>query len=136
MVEFFRDRLDGVLYVIVALFALFLIMAIIGFIMERLKLEKEANEKVAHVGRGTVTPIQPVSIEISNEQVLEANNTTVQNIEVNENLPAVSEEPVEEFIIENYFKEPSNDQLNQDINVPNQQSTNVIVFEDPDTPNE
>ena len=58
MIHFFRDILDGPLYLIVAVVCIILIMAIIGFIMERKKLEKEEKEKKVVVD-GT-TPIEPV----------------------------------------------------------------------------
>ena len=51
MVEFFRDILDGPLYYVVVLIAIVLIMAIIGFIMERRQKEKQEKGKVAFVSR-------------------------------------------------------------------------------------
>lgn len=58
MIHFFRDVLDGPVYFIVFVVSIILIMAIIGFIMERLKLEKEEKDKRVVVA-GT-TPIEPV----------------------------------------------------------------------------
>lgn len=126
MVEFFRDKLDGALYIVVALIALFFIMAIIGFIMERLKLEKEEKEKFARVGRSVVTPvipIEPVAVEPKTEQIVDTNP-----------IPPTPQE--DDLIIENYFKEPNEKELEQQANMDNnqsyQQSQNVIVFDDPD----
>ena len=133
MVKFYRDSLNGVPYIIVALVSLFFIMAIIGFIMERLKLEKEAKESIAHVGRNAVTPvtpIEPVSVEtneqVDNSQILASNPAPAA---VNDDL-----------IIENFFKEPDaktlEEQQNQEINESNKQNQNVIIFDDPDEPKE
>lgn len=58
MIHFFRDILDGPLYIALVVVCIILIMAIIGFIMDRKKLEKEENEKRVVVG-GT-TPMEPV----------------------------------------------------------------------------
>lgn len=69
MIEFFRDVLNGPLYIVVSIIAIILIMAIIGFIMERKKLEKEHNEEIAHISNQqteTVTPIEPVNIQENN----------------------------------------------------------------------
>lgn len=58
MIPFFRDILDGPLYFIVLVISIILIMAIIGFIMERKQLEKQEKEKRVVVG--SPTPIEPV----------------------------------------------------------------------------
>ena len=47
--EFYRDVLNGPLYYIAVVVSVILIMAIIGFLMERKKLYKEAVGKIAHV---------------------------------------------------------------------------------------
>ena len=41
MVNFFRDVLNGPLYIVVVILSIIFIMAIIGFIMERKQKEKE-----------------------------------------------------------------------------------------------
>lgn len=46
MVWFFRDFLDGFLYIVVAFFSLVFIMAIIGFLMERKQLEKDEKNRM------------------------------------------------------------------------------------------
>lgn len=63
MIEFFRDVLDGPLYIVATILSIIFIMAIIGFIMERKKLEKEAKSKIAVVSTEEVTPITPVTVE-------------------------------------------------------------------------
>ncbi len=71
MIHFFRDILSGPLYIIISILALFFIMAIIGFLMERKKLEEEKNAHVAVISNKIpeqkkeqpVTPIAPVSME-------------------------------------------------------------------------
>ncbi len=60
MISFFRDFLDGPIYLILVVVCIILIMAIIGFIMERKKFEKEERNRIAVVG-GEVTPIKAVN---------------------------------------------------------------------------
>ncbi len=63
MIEFFRDVLDGPIYIVTTILSVIFIMAIIGFLMERKKLEKEAKEKMAVVSNSPeVTPISPISV--------------------------------------------------------------------------
>lgn len=71
MIEFFRDFLDGPLYIVVVILSVFFIMAIIGYLMEKKKLEKEKNDQIAVVSTPEVTPIEPVSVE-NNEVTTEA----------------------------------------------------------------
>ena len=81
MVKFFRDVLNGPLYIIVVILSIIFIMAIIGFIMERKQKEKESKEKVAFVSRNakpteepvpTVNPtIEPVNVVMQQENVSE-----------------------------------------------------------------
>ena len=71
MIEFFRDVLDGPLYYVVVVLAIIFIMAIIGFIMERKQLEKEAKGKVAFVSR--------------NQNTTSANNEAIPEKEINNN---------------------------------------------------
>ena len=105
MVEFFRDVLDGPLYIIITVLSIIFIMAIIGFIMERKKLEKEAQAKTVVVStQEVVTPINPVTIQT--EQ-----NTPVT--QVNSQIP-----------IPNMIQE--------DMNTSNEVKPPIIVFEDPD----
>lgn len=78
--KFFRDVLDGPLYIIVAIISIILIMAILGFIMEKKKLAKEAQDKITTVdlpkntGPVNVTnsnsnpEIKPVNEEIPKEE--------------------------------------------------------------------
>ena len=58
MIHFFRDVLDGPVYFVLFVVCIILIMSILGFIMERLKLHKEENDKRVVVG-GTAS-IEPV----------------------------------------------------------------------------
>lgn len=75
MIHFFRDILDGPLYIALVVVCIVLIMSIIGFIMDRKKLEKEENEKRVVVGG--VTPMEPIR---TREVVL--NTDTNTNVEV------------------------------------------------------
>ena len=49
MISFYRDFLDGTVYTVVALVAVVLILAIIGFMMEKIKSYKEEQAKIAYV---------------------------------------------------------------------------------------
>lgn len=80
MIEFFRDVLNGPLYIVIVILSIIFIMAIIGFIIERKQLEKEKKASIAIVGNTVNTPIQPVSINegIVNQPI---NTTEISNIE-------------------------------------------------------
>lgn len=75
MINFFRDVLDGPLYIATTILSVIFIMAIIGFLMERRKLEKETKEKIAIVNTPVMNtpkeldPITPVSIETEREVI-------------------------------------------------------------------
>ena len=60
--KFYRDVLNGPLYIIVVVISVILIMAIIGFIMERKQLAKAAANKVAHVDQDAkpAPEVQPI----------------------------------------------------------------------------
>lgn len=63
MIHFFRDILDGPLYIGITILSIIFIMAIIGFLMERKRFEKEEKQKIAVVSNTrTVTPITPVTV--------------------------------------------------------------------------
>lgn len=81
--KFFRDVLDGPLYIIVVVVAVILIMAIIGFIMEKKKLAKEAQEKIATVELPKSTG--PVNV---------TNNKKPETIPVYEEMPKEEEKQV------------------------------------------
>ena len=69
--KFYRDILDGPIYIVAVVISIILIMAIIGFIMERKSLAKAEASKVAHVGED-VTPIP--SVEVKKETPVETTN--------------------------------------------------------------
>ena len=77
MIHFFRDILDGPLYIALVVICIILIMSIIGFIMDRKKLEKEENEKRVVVGG--ITPMDPVR---TREVVLNTGTNTDTNVEI------------------------------------------------------
>lgn len=64
MVNFFRDVLNGPLYIVVVILSIIFIMAIIGFIMERKQKEKEAKGKVVFVSRNQQPAQEKVNKEI------------------------------------------------------------------------
>jgi len=87
MIWFFRDFLDGPVYIIVAVLSLIFIMAIIGFIAERLQLEKEEKNRVAVLGNdvSTVPPVSQVAGESPASQVPSNSETTVIPQQVSSN---------------------------------------------------
>lgn len=122
MVEFFRDVLDGPLYIVTAVICVIFIMAIIGFLMERKKLEKEAKNRVAVINNN------PVNTSSANTPVV--NNQNVQQPEVTPINPVTVQEVVE---VPNVQTEPtSTPNLIQEENTPAEVKKPVIVFEDPD----
>lgn len=79
MIKFFRDILDGPLYIIMTILSVIFIMAIIGFLMERKKLEKEAKQKVAVAQTPRdVTPITPISVEKETTEMEPISNHATQ----------------------------------------------------------
>lgn len=113
MVKFFRDVLDGPLYIVITVLSIIFIMAIIGFLMERKKLEKEAKAKIAVVSNteDVVTAIEPVSIQTEME------------------IPLVA--PVEQTQTSN-ASNPNSNLVGQDVPVSDEVQTPIIIFEDPD----
>lgn len=156
MVNFFRNTLDGPLYVIVAILALIFIMAIIGFLMERKKLEKEEKDKIAYINSNGVSQFENVNVEENSSEpvVEEAFTPLTDNIVVNNNLEnsEMSEESEEDRPLEiNIFKNLEEDNQNNDTmnvdsdgipvfnptaNEVTDAKTPVILFEDPDLKNE
>ena len=51
MVKFFRDVLSGPLYVVIVIVSIILIMAIIGYLMDKKQKADIENGKVVHVGK-------------------------------------------------------------------------------------
>lgn len=95
MIHFFRDILSGPLYIITSMLSLFLIMAIIGYIMEKKKLESEYNAKVAVIDNNqdksmiNVAPISPVSIAEDNNMQQSLNNFQPSNNELEVKEPVI-----------------------------------------------
>lgn len=118
MIEFFRDVLDGPLYIVTTILAIIFIMAIIGFLMERKKLEKERKQNIAVVNTTVdVTPIEPVTVV--NEQPI------VQNV--------VSQQPtvnMQNTVISNQVPLSNFNQV--EVNNSTEVKPPVIVFEDPE----
>ncbi len=114
MIEFFRDVLDGPLYIVTTIISIIFIMAIIGFLMERKKLEKEKKQRIAVVANDSkITPIPPVEIE---------NPAIQKEVTIEESTPQVS--PV---ISSSNMEETTNQVVVQD-----EVKTPVIVFDDND----
>ena len=72
VIEFIRDFFDGPVYIVVAIISVILIMAIIGYLMEKKQKADEAAGKIAHVGRKIKE--KPVIQNINNSEIPSANN--------------------------------------------------------------
>ena len=85
MVKFFRDVLSGPLYVIVLILSIILIMAIIGFILERKQREKAEKDKMVFVDR---------NIDLNNVEQAETPSDISVSVEteVEEEIPVIEEE--------------------------------------------
>lgn len=94
MIWFYRDFLDGALYVVIALLALIFILAIIGFIMERLQLEKEEKNRVAVLQNEMASSVSNLSLESTDLDVVQQSNSMEK-----EGLVATPETPVENTVI-------------------------------------
>ena len=82
--KFYRDVLDGPLYIVVVLISIVLIMAIIGFILERKKLAKEKQDKIVHVD----VPVEPIpDIELKQPETIKQLN--VEEMPKEESKPQV-----------------------------------------------
>lgn len=94
MIWFYRDFLDGALYVVIALLALIFILAIIGFIMERLQLEKEEKNRVAVLQNEMASSVSNLSLESTDLDVVQQSNSMEK-----EGLVATPETTVENTVI-------------------------------------
>ncbi len=86
MIHFFRDILDGPVYIIVVIVSIIAIMGIIGFIMERLK--KNGEEEVTVKSVNSLKPEKVGTLVISSnpsstpEKPVENNPTNLEKTEV------------------------------------------------------
>lgn len=87
MVWFFRDFLDGWLYLFVSFLSLVFIMAILGFMMERKKLETEEKAKMVILNNRDNNKINSVnnmntvhSSDQSNDLVQENSEVTPKSV--------------------------------------------------------
>ena len=84
MIKFFKDVLDGPLYFIIAILAIILIMAIIGFMMERKQKEIEAENKIAHVDRNVTKKEENPAPNSDNGEIPVFNPMEDENTETKE----------------------------------------------------
>ncbi|MCI8568031.1 MAG: hypothetical protein HFG48_01785 [Bacilli bacterium] len=75
IIGFFRDTLDGGLYYVVVVICLILIMAIIGFIMEKAKIAKEESEKTVVIADSNGAPVTNKEV-VTNTNANAATNIT------------------------------------------------------------
>lgn len=66
MIWFYRDFLNGFVYIVVGILSLIFIMAIIGFILERKNNEEEEKNRIAVLSNDVETAGNPVPPTIEN----------------------------------------------------------------------
>lgn len=99
MVYFFRDILDGWLYVVVAILSLIFIIAIIGFMMERKQLERDKKNRDV-VSDAEEDNMEPITNEVSAyEQTMDMN----QSFDVNATNPYVEQPEYIDSVQNNEF---------------------------------
>lgn len=75
MIQFFRDVLDGPLYIVIVILCVIFLMAIFGFIMERKKFEREEKSKIAVISNPSTIPSEEVNeIKSTNAATAEVSN--------------------------------------------------------------
>lgn len=83
MIWFYRDFLDGFVYIIVVIISLIFIMAIIGFIMERKKTSEEEKNRIAVLSNEVLTTnshVEPaIATSVTSTPVSVVNPAPVQN---------------------------------------------------------
>lgn len=131
--EFFRDVLDGPIYIALVIVCVILIMAIIGFIMERKKLEKEANSKIIHVENMLESPVDPVSIVDEGVQKEDEVRFVSTMIDLSEgNLVLDNPNEKQDNKVEQITDIKEIPTYNTDLSKGDRVETPVIVFKDPD----
>lgn len=99
MIEFFRDFLDGPIYFVVAVISIVLIMAIIGYLMEKKKLEQEEKNKRVTID---IAPIEEVEVR---EQVVVDSNIGINVQSVPNTMISQSEQVSNSDVIESVNQE-------------------------------
>ena len=140
MISFFRDFLNGPIYIIAVIICIILIMAIIGFIMERKKLEKEEQEKKVTIDVATqvervmptiqpaVTPVEPVVTKV--EPVITREVVLNGNIENSQTIPNPLTNPETELKRDTTFTLNSNDVKVEEVVVANNNANNMVESKD------
>lgn len=112
MIWFFRDFLDGPLYLVVAFFCLIFIMAILGFMMERKQLEKEEKNKMVVLNNKSTTQIYDVgSYEESIRQTSNNEQVNISGIPVQDNQVANPQSVIPDEVLEKSASEGTNSKI-------------------------
>ncbi len=111
LISFFRDTLDGGLYYVVVVICLILIMAIIGFIMEKAKLAKEESMKTVVIAdsNGNIVSNQE-AVSNSNAATNVSNNVIISDEVVDNTANPVVQN--DSFIDFGSTTDTNNDKLN------------------------
>lgn len=115
MIWFFRDFLDGPLYLVVAFFCLIFIMAILGFMMERKQLEKEEKNRMVVLNNENVTPVYDVGSFEENMRQNVSQNTVVQreipNVQAQDNQVVKPQSVIPNEVLEKSASEGTNSKI-------------------------
>lgn len=118
MIKFFRDVLDGPLYIVLVIVAIILIMAIIGFILERKQKLVEKQNQFAHVD-ATVSNVN------HSEMITPVNKVDIDTNTVNNNVVG-DDESINQML--NTFNDVVNNTIpdtNSGINTPENNNPNM-----------
>ncbi len=128
MIYFFRDIIDGPIYIIAIIISLFGIMAIFGFMLERLKKKEERAALVKDVESLNSSKLVISSVQLEEEKDEErldlkgSDKKTESVLELNSSDIITTDSPIEEKIVVNKTSNDEEDVLS--IN-----SSDVIVNE-------
>lgn len=145
MIHFFRDILNGPLYIVTTIISIIFIMAIIGYIMEKRKLEKKAKSQVTQINTENVVPIPEVKIKETVTQPVNKEPQPVINLEpakpvqmttVQESQPVINLEPAKPVqmttVQEQLDTKPPVISIDNNMVTSNTTKPGFIVFTDPD----
>ena len=118
MIWFFRDFLDGPLYLVVAFLCLIFIMAILGFMMERKQLEKEEKNKMVVLNNQNVTPVydigsyeESIKQNVGNQSESLSSGVGVSNISVQNQQAVQPQSVIPNEVLEKSASEGTNSKI-------------------------
>ena len=130
MIDFFKNTLNGWLYYFLATLSVINICAIIGFILERLQLEKDEKDKLAYVNDTIINTTDNASLAVDE---IVGNNTN----EINNNINVQTENKYDISNNINIDQSDDNNEINEIVSEEKEEikKDDIIVFTDPDKNN-